>query len=46
MNRRTQGSRWQKSELKYHIGKYPERTVLGRREIDDIIIKSFKVRKL
>ena len=31
--------------MKYHIGRYPERTVLGSREIDDIIIKSFKVRK-
>lgn len=43
--RRTHGSRWQQSELKYHMGKYPDRTVISRREIDSIIDKAFKVRR-
>ena len=42
---RTHGSRWDKSELKYHMGKYPDRTVLSRREIDRIIDEAFKVRR-
>ena len=42
---RTHGSRWDKSELKYHMGKYPDRTVLSKREIDRIIDEAFKVRR-
>ena len=42
---RTHGSRWDKSELKYHMGKYPDRTGLSRREIDRIIDEAFKVRR-
>jgi hypothetical protein len=40
---KTHSSKWQGSDIKYIIGKYPTDTTMTRRNIDDSIVKAFKI---